>query len=168
MVGTKLFICNIMIWLVTSSKLLIHAQEKLNNIQIGFNETQSLKILPGLKCLLTDDEIVVHVKIQDLIQETEVQSSRKKSENPLQKLGYMVMMTPFVLQILSLPGAIASVKMSLLKSIMVAQLAIVLMIYNLIKSTQNSEVVVIHQQHPAHYYHGHNYPKDDEDDWFGR
>ncbi|CAL1686897.1 unnamed protein product [Lasius platythorax] len=114
-----------------------------------------------------DDKIIVHVKIHDLLQETEVQSSRS-NENPLQKFGYMVMMTPFVMQILSLPGAIASVKMSLLKSIMVAQLAIAIMIYNLIKSTQNSEVVVVHQKHQAHYYHGYNYPKDDEDEWFGR
>lgn len=72
-------------------------------------------------------------------------------------------------QILSLPGAIASVKMSLLKSIMVAQLAIAIMIYNLIRSAQNSEVVVIHQKkHQTHYYPNYNYLKDDEDEWFGR
>lgn len=69
----------------------------------------------------------------------------------------------------SFPGAVASIKMSLLRSIMVAQLAIAVMIYNLIKSTQNSEVVVIHQKHhQGHYSHGPNYPKDDEDEWFGK
>ncbi|KAM0729557.1 hypothetical protein ACS0PU_003434 [Formica fusca] len=169
MVWTKLFIYNIIIWLVTSSKLLIQAEEKLNNTRMGFNETQSLKILPGIKFWLTNNKIIVHVKIQDLLPETEVQS-RKKQENPLGKIGYMMMMAPFVMQILSLPSTIASVKMSLLKSIMVAQLAIAIMIYNLIKSTQNSEVVVVHQKHhyQGHNYHGHNYPKDDEDEWFGR
>lgn len=119
---------------------------------------------------------------------------RKESTNILQKLGYMMVMTPFVmqvrcsreiardssrpeknhgrltfslLQILSLPGAIASIKMSLLRSLMVAQLAIAIMFYNLIKSTGNSDVVVVHQpQHLAHHYH--RYHPDDEDEWFGR
>lgn len=68
MVGTKLFIYNIIIWLLTSPKLLIQAEEKLNNTQIGFNKTQSLKILPGIKFLLTDNKIIIHVKIQDLLQ----------------------------------------------------------------------------------------------------
>lgn len=68
MVGTKLFIYNIIIWLVTSPKLLIQAEEKLNNTQIDFNKTQSLKILPGIKFLLMDDKIIIHVKIQDLLQ----------------------------------------------------------------------------------------------------
>ncbi|XP_025271296.1 uncharacterized protein LOC112639956 [Camponotus floridanus] len=168
MVGTKLFIYNIIIWLVTSPKLLIQAEEKLNNTQIGFNKTQSLKILPGIKFLLTDDKIIIHVKIQDLLQGTEIQSSRSK-KNSLKKFGYMMMMAPFVMQIFSLPGAIASVKMSLLKTIMVAQLAIAIMIYNLIRNAQNSEVVVIHKKkHPAHYHHNYNYQKDDEDEWFGR
>lgn len=72
-------------------------------------------------------------------------------------------------QILSLPGTIATIKMSLLRSIMVAQLAIALMIYNLIKSTQNEEVMVVHQpQHHKHYYHSYQYPHDNEDEWFGR
>lgn len=120
MIGKKLFIYYIIIWLVTSPKLLIQAEEKLNNTQIGFNEMQSLKILPGIKFLLTDDQIIIHVKIQDLLQGicdalfffyiwkvsrahfsllgTEVQSPRGR-KNPLQKFGYMMMMAPFVMQV---------------------------------------------------------------------
>lgn len=50
---------------------------------------------------------------------------------------------------------------------MVAQLAIAIMFYNLIRSTENADVVVVRQpQHHAHYYHG--YHPDDEDEWFGR
>ncbi|KAL6443746.1 hypothetical protein ACFW04_001674 [Cataglyphis niger] len=171
MVWTKLFIYNIIIWLITSSKLLIRAEEKLNSTRMDFNETQTLKILPGIKFSLTNDKIIFHVKIQDLLQETEVQS-RKKQENPWKRIGSMMMMAPFLIQMFSFPGAVASIKMSLLRSIMVAQLAIAIMIYNLIKSkiTQNSEVVVIHHQkhHQGHYSHGSNYPKDDEDEWFGK
>lgn len=165
MVWAKLYTYNIIIWLIISPKLSIQAEEKLNDTQISSNETQ---IFPGIKFLWTDDEVTVYVKIQDLLQETELQSPRqarkKEKNNNLQKLGYMMMMAPLVMQVLSLPGAIASVKMSLLKSIMVAQLAIAIMIYNYIRSTQHSEVVV----HQKHSYHGHNYPKDNEDEWFGR
>jgi len=167
--GTKLFVCNITIWLVTSSKLLIRAEEVLNSSQISLNETKSLKIFPGIKFFLADDEINIHVRVQDLLQETKVQTQRsKEKKNPLQKIGFMMMLTPFIMQILSLPGAIATVKMSLLKSIMVAQLAIAIMIYNLIRSSQNSDVVVVHRpHHHAHHYHG--YPDNfDEDEWFGR
>ncbi|XP_050466627.1 uncharacterized protein LOC126859389 [Cataglyphis hispanica] len=169
MVWTKLFIYNIIIWLITSSKLLIRAEEKLNSTRMDFNETQTLKILPGIKFSLTNNKIMFHVKIQDLLQETEVQSRKKQEENPLKRIGYMMMMAPFVMQMFSFPGAVASIKMSLLRSIMVAQLAIAIMIYNLIKSTEStSEVVVIHQKHHQHYFHGSNYPKDDEDEWFGK
>ncbi|XP_011869990.1 PREDICTED: uncharacterized protein LOC105563211 [Vollenhovia emeryi] len=167
--GTKVLVCNIIIWLVTSSKLLTRAEERLNNSQISLNKTQSLKILPGIKFFVADNEINIHVRVHDLLQETEVQSRKKKDKkNPLQKLGFMLMMTPLIMQILSLPGAIAAVKMSLLRSIMVAQLAIAIMIYNLIRSSQNSDVVVIRQPyHPAHYRHSHS-NNDEEDEWFGR
>ncbi|XP_011701987.1 PREDICTED: uncharacterized protein LOC105458404 [Wasmannia auropunctata] len=169
--GTKIFICHIIIWLVTTSKVLTRVEERLNNAQISLNKTQSLKILPGVKFSLEDSEINIHVRVHDLLQETEVQAPRSKQEkkNPLQKLGLMMMMTPFIMQILSLPGAIATIKISLLRSIMVAQLAIAIMIYNFIKSsTENSEVVVIRQPyHHIHYRHG--YPdKHEEDEWFGR
>lgn len=119
---------------------------------------------------------------------------KKEKDNPLQKLGFMMMMAPFVMQvsyllfslftfparknkikpvfffqILSLPGAIAIIKISLLRSIMVAQLAIAIMIYNLIRSSQNSDVVIVHQPYPhTHYNYRHNYHHDDEDEWFGR
>ncbi|KYM98664.1 hypothetical protein ALC62_10632 [Cyphomyrmex costatus] len=167
--GTKFFVC--IIWLVTLSKLLTRAEERLNNSQIthSFNETQSLKIFPGIKFFLTDSEINIDVRVHDLLRETELQTARskEKKQNPLQKLGFMMMMTPFIMQILSLPGAIANVKMSLLKSIMVAQLAIAIMIYNLIKSSQDSEVVVIHKPY-RHIHYRNGYPDDVEDEWFGR
>jgi len=49
----------------------------------------------------------------------------------------------------------------------VAQLAIAMMIYNLIRSSQDSDVMVVHQPyHRVHYRH--DYPEIDEDEWFGR
>ncbi|XP_011643640.1 uncharacterized protein LOC105431257 [Pogonomyrmex barbatus] len=167
--GTKLFVCNIIIWLVTSSKLLTQAEERLNS-QISLCNGRSIKVFPGIKFFLEGGKINIHMRVHELLQETEVQTPRgKNKENPLQRLGLIMMMTPLIMQILSLPGAIATIKMSLLRSIIVAQLAIAIMIYNLIQSSQNSEVVVIHQpHHHAHYYHNYPDKNDDEDEWFGR
>ncbi|XP_020281367.1 uncharacterized protein LOC109853552 [Pseudomyrmex gracilis] len=175
MIGAKLVVCSFVIICLISSKLLIRAEEKVNNnTQVGLNKTRVLNIFPGVWFSVTDNKVVVHMTICDLIKkETEVEGRKQGEEkkNPLKNIGFMMMMTPFVMQILSLPGAIATIKMSLLRSIMVAQLAIAIMIYNLIKSTSNQEVVVVHQpQHHAHYYHKDNYyyPEDEEHEWFGR
>lgn len=65
---TKLFVCNIIIWLVTSSKLLTRAEERLNNSQISRSKTQSLKIFPGIKFFLADSGINIHVRVHDLLQ----------------------------------------------------------------------------------------------------
>ncbi|EFN77547.1 uncharacterized protein LOC105189589 [Harpegnathos saltator] len=169
MVGTKLFVCNIIVWLVAASKMFARAEERQNGSLTRLNETQGLNVFPGIKFSSTDGEVIVRVRMRDLLQETEVQArERKERKSILQRIGYMMMMTPFVMQVLSLPGAIASIKTSLLRSLMVAQLAIAMMIYNLIKNAENSNVVVVHQpqQHHAHYYH--SYHPDDEDEWFGR
>lgn len=66
--GTKLFVCNIIIWLVTSSKLLIRAEERLNDSRSSLNKIQSLNIFPGIQFFLTDSEINIHVRVQDLLQ----------------------------------------------------------------------------------------------------
>jgi len=65
MIGPRLFY---VICLVTSSKLLTRAEEESNNSRIGFNETQSLKVFPGVKFSLTDGEIIVNVRVYDLLQ----------------------------------------------------------------------------------------------------
>lgn len=67
MIGARLIIC-IVIWLVTLSKSLTQADEKLNNSQISLNETQGLNIFPGTKFFLADGEITVHMRIRDLLQ----------------------------------------------------------------------------------------------------
>lgn len=210
--GTKFFVC--IIWLIPLSKLLTRAEERLNNCQISFNKTQSLKIFPGIKFFLTDSEINIHVRIHDLLlgidstvftfafyawrrlrslffrdRNANCKKQREEEESFTETwiyddagaiyyagflfINFIIILPiktndkPVLFQILSLPGAIANIKMSLLKSIMVAQLAIAIMIYNLIKSSQDSEVVVIHKPyHHIHYRHG--FPDDIEDEWFGR
>jgi len=65
MIGSKLFY---VLCLVTSSKLLTRAEEESSNSRIVFNETQSLKIFPGVKFSLRNDEIIVNVRVYDLLQ----------------------------------------------------------------------------------------------------
>lgn len=66
--GTKLFVCNIIIWLVTSSKLLIRAEERLNNSRSSLNKIQNLNIFPEIQFFLRDGEINIHVRVHDLLQ----------------------------------------------------------------------------------------------------
>lgn len=67
MLGSKLFVCNLLVWLATSSKLLIRAEGRWSNAQIGLNETKDLNIIPGIECFLANDVIVVNVKMRDLL-----------------------------------------------------------------------------------------------------
>ncbi|XP_012522302.1 uncharacterized protein LOC105828493 [Monomorium pharaonis] len=166
--GSKFLLCNIIVWLVTSTKLLTQAEERLNNSKISLSKTQRLKIFPVIKFSVNNRAISSQMRIQDLLQETEVQArGKEKKTNPLQRIGFMLMMTPFIMQILSLPGAVATIKMSLLRSIMVAHLAIAILIYNFIKSLQKPDVVVVHQPN-YHKHYSEGYPDNVEDEWFGR
>lgn len=69
MTGTKLFVCNIIVWLATPSKCFTRAEERLNNSLTRLNETQALNVFPGVKFFSTDGrEIVVRVRMSDLLQ----------------------------------------------------------------------------------------------------
>lgn len=68
MLGTKLIVYNFVVWLATSSKLLIRAERGSNGTQIGLNETKGLRIFPGIRFSRANDEIVVQVKMNDLLQ----------------------------------------------------------------------------------------------------
>ena len=61
----------------------------------------------------------------------------------------------------SLPGAIATIKMSLLKSIFVAKLALLVILVNALRNQQPSEIVVVHQSPAQH--HDHFYPHFQDD-----
>ena len=60
--------------------------------------------------------------------------------------------------------------MSLLKSLMVAKLALIMLIFNTIKNTQK-EIVVVQKapvpQHFDHYYHPYPEKEDEDKGWFG-
>lgn len=130
MAGTRLFACNIIVWLATSSKLTVRGEERQSVGSLARpNETQSLNVFPGVKLSSVDGEVVVRVRMRDLLQgirrhfvhfgalafreerikhfslshcpaETEVQGRKRKERTSiLQRLGYMMMMTPFVMQV---------------------------------------------------------------------
>lgn len=70
---------------------------------------------------------------------------------------------------MSLPGALATIKMSLLRSLFVGKMALLIILYNMIKNSQKSEVVLVHKpEYHDHYYHSNYQPEDDDQGWFGR
>lgn len=128
MIGAKLVVCSFVIICLISSKLLIRAEEKVNNnTQVGLNKTRVLNIFPGVWFSVTDNKVVVHMTICDLIKkgiylfiyllclfafffptnacfvssETEVEGRKqgKEKKGPLKNIGFMMMMTPFVMQV---------------------------------------------------------------------
>ncbi|KAH0547456.1 hypothetical protein KQX54_019388 [Cotesia glomerata] len=99
-----------------------------------------------------------------------VNNNNDKKPSLMQRVGSMLMMIPLMMQVLSLPGAIASIKASLLKSLFIGKLALIIMIYNLIISFRpKSEVVVVNHQPkmPEHYDHYYSPYDGDDSGWFG-
>lgn len=67
----------------------------------------------------------------------------------------LIMINTF--QIITLPGVLAEIKISLIKSLIIAKVALVMLIMNAIKMSQTKEVVVVQKlpppQHHDHFYH---------------
>ena len=66
----------------------------------------------------------------------------------------------------ALPGALASIKMDLLRSIIVGKIALAVMLFNALRNSQKSEVVLIHKpEYHDHYYHTNHEPEDNYEGW---
>lgn len=70
MADTRLLLCNIIVLLTTSSKLLVQAEERRNGSLTWPNESQGLNVFPGIKFFLVDGEVTVRVRIRELLQGT--------------------------------------------------------------------------------------------------
>lgn len=73
---------------------------------------------------------------------------------------------------MSLPGAISSIKTQLIRSLVVGKMALLMIIYNAIRNSLMKEVVVVHKIPPPQH-HEHFYPPELDDDatsgsWWGR
>ncbi|XP_076240922.1 uncharacterized protein LOC143183282 [Calliopsis andreniformis] len=134
----------------------------------GFNETLQLDISRGIRLQIENGETRIDLKMSALVNGNEVEgksTGRLKFKSTLKKIGMAMMMAPLMIQLLSLPSAIGSIKLNLLKSIFVGKIALLMMIYSLIKNSQRSEVVVVHKpEYHEHFYHDFHQPED-MDDW---
>ncbi|XP_047354835.1 uncharacterized protein LOC124951089 [Vespa velutina] len=161
-----------MLCLITVTNALAKTELRSNN-NVTSIEMQCLDLYSGVKLYVKGKQVWINVRILDIFGGNAIQGradfKQTKEPNPIKKIGFMMMMAPFAMQLISLPGTIASIKMSLLRSIMVAKLAIIIMIYNVIVNMQSSEVVIVHQpQHHEHYYNQYHQHEEDNEDWFGR
>ncbi|XP_063984708.1 uncharacterized protein LOC135166426 isoform X2 [Diachasmimorpha longicaudata] len=136
----------------------------------------SLIILPGVKLTPIENGVTIKINGEPFWGVGRTGShdndtpngSTQKRPTILQRLGAMMMMVPLVMQLLSLPGAIASIKLSLLKSLLVGKIALIVMLFNLLRSLQPPEIFVVRQPPPLHYNHYYSPYGDDEGDkgWF--
>ncbi|XP_043279227.1 uncharacterized protein [Venturia canescens] len=142
------------------------------------NSSENLELFPGCHVAIYDHELRVRLDVEKMFSVSALQSRRhnhdedeKKPGGLMQGFGSMIVMIPLLMQILSLPGAIASIKMSLLKSLFVAKLALIVMLFNTLRNQRPTEVVLVHQtppQHHDHFYpHFHEDYEDDDKGWFG-
>ncbi|XP_033336330.1 uncharacterized protein LOC117226277 [Megalopta genalis] len=136
------------------------------------NGTLQFDISRGIEFHLANNETAVVVRMSALLADDESEQragGRLKFKGLLNKIGSTMMMVPFLIQMISLPGTLASIKFSLLRSIVVGKLAMLIILYNVLKNSQRSEVVVVHKpEYHEHYYHSYHQPEDDDEGWLGR
>ncbi|XP_015172154.1 PREDICTED: uncharacterized protein LOC107064245 [Polistes dominula] len=160
------------ICLMTVTNALAKTEIRPNN-NLTSTEMQCLDLHSGIKLYVKGKHMWINVRILELFGENAIQgrdyySEQTKTKKSIKKIGFMMMMAPFAMQLISLPGSIASIKMSLLRSIFVAKLAILMMIYNMIVNMKSEVIVVQQPQHHEHYYNQYQQYEEDHDGWFGR
>ncbi|KAI4495863.1 hypothetical protein M0802_008269 [Mischocyttarus mexicanus] len=159
------------ICLMSITNVLAKTELRPNN-NLTSTEMQCLDLYSGVKLYTNGNRMWLNVNVLELFEENAIQgrddSAQTKTKKAIKKLGFMMMMAPFIMQMISFPGSLASIKMSLLRSIFVAKLAILMMIYNMI-SNMKSEVVVVQQpEHHQHYYNQYQQYEEGDNGWFGR
>ncbi|XP_043466042.1 uncharacterized protein LOC122500935 [Leptopilina heterotoma] len=140
------------------------------------NNEQLFMVTPGIKMYLKHGDLSIQFSFRDFFSKT-VSEGRagggsgpapaggsggagggsSKKTGPLQKIIRAMMMIPFAMQVITLPGVLAEIKISLFKSLIIAKVALVMLIMNAIKMSKTKEVVVIQKlpppQHHDHFYH---------------
>lgn len=124
-----------------------------------FMEQPKLKVMKRLRTMMMMLPFAIQVHI------TQFFSIDRVSNSKFNNTCIVV-----ILQLLQLPAAIATIKMSLLKSLLVAKMAIVLMLLSYIITMKQNEVTLLTQpQHHEHFYQTPSYSHDEDDGgWLGR
>ncbi|XP_053987328.1 uncharacterized protein LOC128880852 [Hylaeus volcanicus] len=139
----------------------------------GLNETLQFNICRGVTVCVANDETSIVIRMSTLFKGNEVEQTRnngrlKLKKGTLKKIGMALMMVPVMMQLMSLPATLASIKFSLLRSIVVGKLALLMVLFNIFKNSQRQEVVVVHKpEYHDHYYNSYHQPEDDDEGWLG-
>ncbi|XP_017761515.1 PREDICTED: uncharacterized protein LOC108551766 [Eufriesea mexicana] len=138
-----------------------------------FNGTLRVDIARGIAMHIANNEASITLSMSSLLKDNGVEERStgrlKFKKGILKRIGMVMMMAPLLLQLAWLPGTLASIKMSLLRSIFVGKIALAVMLYNALRNSQKSEVVVIHKpEYHEHYYHAYHGHGDEDGDWWGR
>ncbi|OAD54293.1 Protein lethal(3)malignant blood neoplasm 1 [Eufriesea mexicana] len=137
-----------------------------------FNGTLRVDIARGIAMHIANNEASITLSMSSLLKDNGVEERStgrlKFKKGILKRIGMVMMMAPLLLQLAWLPGTLASIKMSLLRSIFVGKIALAVMLYNALRNSQKSEVVVIHKpEYHEHYYHAyHGHGDEDGDCWY--
>ncbi|XP_014204712.1 uncharacterized protein LOC106636730 [Copidosoma floridanum] len=96
--------------------------------------------------------------------------SKKKKGNVMQRIRSFLMMIPIGIQLLSVPIQLASVKILLIRSILVANVAIFMLLLRLLLSAKSSRGKIVIVKAPSkevheHFYHPFAETKGPESNW---
>ncbi|KOC68632.1 Protein lethal(3)malignant blood neoplasm 1 [Habropoda laboriosa] len=133
------------------------------------NSTLRFNVTRGITLYVTNEGASVTLRMSSLLKQVQVEGRStgrlKFKKGILKRIGMAMMMAPLLMQLMSLPGTLASIKMSLLRSILIGKIALAVMFYSAVRNSQKSEVVVVHKpEYHQHYYNPYHQPEDEDED----
>ncbi|KAK9298741.1 hypothetical protein QLX08_008042 [Tetragonisca angustula] len=134
------------------------------------NDSLRIDVTRGIALYVGDDEASVTLSLSSLFERNGVEQRSagklKFNKDTLKRIGMAMMMAPVMWQLAGLPGALASIKLDLLRSIIVGKIALAVMLFNALRNSQKSEVVLVHKpEYHDHYYHTYHEPEDNYEGW---
>ncbi|KAK1129647.1 hypothetical protein K0M31_019361 [Melipona bicolor] len=133
------------------------------------NDSLRIDVTRGIALYVGDDEASVTLSLSSLFERNGVEqrSGRKLKfdKDTLKRIGMAMMMAPVMWQLAGLPGALASIKLNLIRSIIVGKIALAVMLFNALRNSQKSEVVLVHKPEYHEHYHTYHKPEDDYEGW---
>ncbi|XP_029052151.1 uncharacterized protein LOC114880379 [Osmia bicornis bicornis] len=146
----------------------VHAEES-NDL----NENLRLDISRGVTLHVANNTTSIVIRMSTLLKKNDIEQrnvGRLGFKNGiLKRIGMTMMMIPMIIQLITLPAALASIKMSLLRSLLVGKIALIVILFNALRNSQKSEVVLVHRpEYHEHYYNSYHQPEDDDEGWVGR
>ncbi|XP_016837070.1 uncharacterized protein LOC107980635 [Nasonia vitripennis] len=128
--------------------------------------------ITGLKVNYDNSELIV--RYSPYGEATEGRAlKRAKRQTILQRIGTFMAMIPIGMQLLQIPMAVASLKASLLKSLLVAKVALFMLFLRVLFMTKTRQkIVIVKSPSPSefheHYYHSFEDPEDNKPGWLGK